>query len=109
MIRRLLALVSVLALACAAYAAELGYTKVSASSVAQTANVSGSSLLIVNDGSNEVFVRVFDVGETVTAATSANSEIKSGESMEFDRPGGIASVSLICSAGESATVRLFYW
>ena len=87
----------------------LGYTKVSANSVAQTASVSGYSLLIVNDGSNEVYVNVYDMGQTVVDATTASAEIKSGESVTFERPGGLGGVSIICAAGETATVRLLYW
>ena len=107
--RRIMALALGLALLAVMATAELNYTKVSATATAQTTTISGSSLLIVNDGANEVYVRVFNDGETAADATTSSTEIKSGEGLEFYRPMGMKAVSIVCAAAETATVRLVYW
>jgi hypothetical protein len=46
---------------------------------ATTTTINASTLLVVNDGASVIYVRVFWEGETVAAATTASTEIKSGE------------------------------
>ena len=88
--------------------AELGYQSVSATQTAQSVSTPGTKLLLVNDGSNEVYFRVFRPGQTTGNATTSNAELKSGESIEFNSEGGYASVSIVCASGETATVRVFW-
>ena len=106
--KRFLALALLALLAVPAFA-ELGYTAVSANSTSQTTTINRGTLVVVNDGSNEVFVRVFYEGETPAAATTANAEIKSSESFTFTKDFNITAISIVCSSAETATVRLFYW
>jgi len=91
--------------------AELKYTAVSATQTSQTIGVHQHSLTIVNDGANEVYVRLFANGENPGASTTAYAEIKSGEGFSFTGPGNglIEFVSIVCATGETATVRLLYW
>jgi hypothetical protein len=89
--------------------AELGFTRVSAVETAQTSTINAATLLVVNDGASEVYVRVFWEGETVSAATTSSTEIKSGEGFTFSRTLNIQAISIVCATGETATVRLIYW
>jgi hypothetical protein len=88
--------------------AEVGYQAVSANQTAQSVDTPGSRVLLVNDGSNEVYFRLFRPGQTAAAATTSSPELKSGESIEFTSASGYASVSLVCASGETATVRVFW-
>jgi hypothetical protein len=109
MIRRILALALVAALLAVPAVAELGGQTVSATDTSQTVTVTGESLTLVNDGANEIYVRVFQVGETTGNATTAHREIKSGEGFTFSKDLGVGAISIVCASGETATVRLFYW
>ena len=61
------------------------------------------TLLLINDGANEVFV---DFNNSI--ATSADFQLKSGEFINVSTEGGydIRVFGIICSAGETATVRV---
>lgn len=109
MIRRILALAAVLALLAVPVRAELQTQTISANSVAQTITVTGGTLVVVNDGANEVYVRVFHEGETAADATTSSAQIKSGETFTFTKDFNITAISIVCAAAETATVRLFYW
>lgn len=109
MIKRILALACVLALAAPVVKAELGGQTVSANSTSQTITIGYSALTMVNDGSNEVYVRIFWEGETTGDATTSHREIKSGEGFSFEKSFQIKAISIVCASGETATVRLFYW
>ena len=101
------ALAIVLALVTTA-SAELGFTRVGATSAgATTTTINASTLLVVNDGASVIYVRVFWEGETVAAATTASTEIKSGEGMQFSRAFNISAISILSAS--SSTVRLIYW
>lgn len=89
--------------------AELQGQTVSANSTSQTITIGYSTLLVVNDGANEIYVRVFWEGETAAAATTSSREIKSGEAFTFSKQMQVASISIVCAAAETATVRLFFW
>lgn len=107
--KAILALAIVLALVTSA-SAELGFTRVAVIAAgANNVTVNASTLTVVNDGANEVYVRVFWEGETVADATTSSVEIKSGEGFTFSKTMNIKAISLICAAAETATVRLFYW
>jgi hypothetical protein len=103
----ILALALVLAVVTVADA-ELGFTRVGATSVAATTtNINASTLLVVNDGASIIYVRVFWDGETVADATVNSTEIKSGEGMQFSRSFNIKAISILSAS--SSTVRLIYW
>lgn len=106
--KRLAALALGLVLLAAGAWAELGYTKVLVDSTSKTTDINAGTLVVVNDGANEVYARVFWSGETSAASTSTRAEIKSGESFTFSKE-NVKSISLICATSETATVRLFYW
>lgn len=66
------------------------------------------TIVVINDGANEVFA---DPGDDGVATAAADVEIKAGESVTFvwdsRTPGdGYTSLGLICSTGETATVRV---
>jgi hypothetical protein len=105
--RRLILLAVLVALA-GSSSAELGYTTVSANSTAQTVTVASTNLVVVNDGTNEIYVRVFWEGETVAAATTSSAQIKSGETFAFTKDFNLIGISIVCAAAETATVRLYY-
>lgn len=107
--KRLAALALGLVLLAAAAWAELGYrTFVATSAGAQTFTINSGTLVVINDGASEVYVRIFWSGETAADATSSNAEIKSGESFTFSKE-NVSQISAICATGETATIRLFYW
>jgi hypothetical protein len=109
--RTILALALLALVAGMASSNELQYLSVSATDTSQTKSVQTKRLTIVNKGANEVFVRVFSGGTPPAAATSSNAQIDSGESLQFPplEDGQITAISIICSTGETATVRLYYW
>ena len=104
--RRILVLLAVLALAVSA-GAEVRYLVVAATSTAQTKGVNAQHLLVINDDTtNEIYVRVFHSGESPAAATAASSiQIKAGEGVEFVNVG---SISVVCDTAETASVRLIF-
>ena len=106
--KRILAALGALLLATSA-GAELSTQTLSVNSTATNLTIEAGTLTIVNDGANEVYVRVFVKGETVASATTASAQIKSSEGFTFERSVGIEGVSIVCASGETATVRLFYW
>lgn len=105
--KAILALALMLALVTTA-SAELGFTRVAATSVAATTtNINASTLLVVNDGASVIYVRVFWEGETTAAATTASTEIKSGEGMQFSKSFNVKAISILSAS--ASTVRLTYW
>lgn len=115
--RRSLALLAALALLCGPALAEPTYTKIAATqAVTNTTLPAGTlSVTLINDGANEVYFRLFTSGETPANATTSYAELKSGESMSFSfQPGSTSeqpqayykTLSTICAAGETATVRV---
>ena len=82
------------------------YTEVSATAVntSTTFGFVARYVRITNDGANEVFVLLSSTG--AATATTAGMELKSGETQGYANV-AIKSVGLICSAAETATVRLY--
>lgn len=78
-----------------------------------TASVGYSSVLTLNEGANEVFVCVWRTSQAAAACTSAlGFKLNSGESMTLtsgptDDGRGYNNLSIVCSAGETATARVF--
>jgi hypothetical protein len=88
--------------------AEVGYSAVSVTQTSATTTVGGTWLLLVNDGANEVYFRVFRHGDTANAATTSDAELKADESIKFNVEVGFSAVALVCASGETATVRVFW-
>ena len=104
---RHLALLLALAFLVVPLSAEVYYLTVSATATSQTVpGRYGKTLLVINDGADSVHARVFDAMETSAVATTADLEIKIGESFEFSRTKGIGAISIVCDTAETATVRL---
>ena len=100
-------LVLILALLCAPLmAGELAYEAISVTATSTTRSYSVSTLTLVNDGANEVYVRVFDASSPPSAATDADWEIKVGEGFEISRTRGIGAISFVCEGAETATMRV---
>lgn len=107
--RRVILTLAVLIMASQAPAELLG-RKLTAEANSQTFTINSGELTIVNDGANEIYIRVFESGETEAAAVAGtHPELASGESLALKRTGGIQAISIVCASGETATVRLFYW
>ena len=64
---------------------------------------SALSVTLVNDGANEVF---FSLSPT---ATTASFKLLTGESWSGPIPSAAKGVALVCSAGETATIRVGAW
>jgi hypothetical protein len=62
---------------------ELQYIVVSATATSQTININQHMMTLVNDGANEVYIRVFTAGESPAASTTTKAQVKSGESFDF--------------------------
>lgn len=113
--RRLLAVLALGAFLAAPAAAEVwndpGGVSVTATSQTVTFPRHMSSVLILNDdATNEVYIRLFTCGDTVAAATTASLEIKLGKSRTFTKgetePNYYCAVSLVCDTAETATIRI---
>ena len=92
----------------AAYAhAELGFQGFNVTTSSATKTIGGRTLLIINDGSGSIYVRVFWHGETSADATSSDTEVKTGEYLRLTKDVGLSQISLI--AGSTQAVRLIYW
>lgn len=113
-----IAVLAVLALALVCQlGAEPTYTKVSATQTVTNTTLPASTktVVLINDGTNEVYWRLFTSGETAANATTSSAELKSGESIALTfQPGSTQeqpqayykTLSIICAAGETATVRV---
>lgn len=105
-----IAVLAVLALSIAPWAqGELAFTRVNATQSNQTITLNAPSVVIINDGASEVYIRVFWAGETAAAATTADAELKSSESLVLSKTMGVSAISVICQTSETATVRIFAW
>ena len=71
------------------------------------------SVLVVNKGANEVFVCPWTDTQTAVACTSAlGFELTSGESVNVthsasEEGNGFTKLSIVCSAGETATAKVW--
>ena len=90
--------------------AKSGSGQISATATAASTAVQGSHLIIVNQGSNEVFINVGQDGAVTTAATSS-FRLDTDEGIAIDAESGhnFNAVSTICSTSETATVVYIYW
>ena len=105
--RRLAAVALALFLAAPAFA-EVGYSRVSATTASQTVTVGANNLIIINDDDTDsIYVRIFFQGDTTAAATSSNFEIKHGESFTFERLFNISHVSVV--SANASIARLIWW
>jgi len=106
--RKTIAAVALLALALLAgglsFGSEVNFEAVSATTTSKTVVTNAGSVVVINDGADIVYVRVFDPGTAPEAATSADIQVKSGESFEFATVGSISVVA----ASATATVRVLW-
>ena len=87
---------------------EVGYTEASVTDTAQTVSVLARSVLLVNDGADSAYFRIFRTGETVADATTAYARIDINESISFHSDtNSYISLSIVCDTGETATVRIY--
>jgi len=94
---------------------------VSATDTSQTITLVASTttgfkgVTIVNDGANEIYACIFSNTETAAACTAASTRavmLKSGDAAEIphnasSEGNGFVAVSIICSAGETASARVW--
>jgi hypothetical protein len=121
-IHRLFALLTVLFLSTFGAASTFDFidNSVSITAVSQTvtvgtANRPMSAVTIVNDGANEVFARFFRTGETIVPAVAtdsggyhiANGGVFTRTSLRTEGSPGYVAVSIVCSAAETATVKVW--
>lgn len=119
---RWLALLGIILSAASVQAADrIGYTVISATSTVSTTTlpVYARTVTIVNntDSANEIYFDLYNDGETPAAATTASKELKPSESLRFTfdatssevAPGSsyYRTLSIICAATETATVRVY--
>ena len=102
MLTRVIVLLLALVLA-GPVSAEWGQETVSATTTATTVRCEAATLLVVNDGTGSIYLRIFEPGTEPEAATSSNFELKSSESVEFQTVGSISIVS-----ASTSTVRLLW-
>ena len=113
--RKILALACGLMLVGGLVYAERKCKTISATGTSQTVNLASDSeaISIYNGGANEVYIRAFQEGDTMAAATAADPAvyIGPGASVEFPRLGGEGryfAISAICSGAETTTVYVYY-
>jgi hypothetical protein len=80
---------------------------ISSTDVASEVKINANHVLLVNDGTDEVYVKL----NSTTVATTADFKIGSGESLVLDAIQGqrLYSVQYVCTATETATVRYLAW
>lgn len=88
------------------------YKQIAATATAQTVPLGGiATVTILNAGANEIYFRLFREGEqAVDAVASATGGVylASGGTLEYPKDyGPYGSISVICSAAETATVHLY--
>ena len=113
--RRLLLILAVCVLATTAFvSAEVDYDSVSATDTAGTTTFPyyRSTVSLYNQGTDEVYFRLFTTEDTVAAATTSFRSLPAGASITFTHNGqsetglGYLAVSIICAAAETATVEI---
>lgn len=105
--KRLMALLLMAGLAATA-TPEANHTTVSANGDSTTVTTAGPTVLIINDDdSDTVYVRVFATGETTGAADANDIPILPGEGLSFTKEIGVGAVSVYCA--NAASVRVIYW
>lgn len=87
---------------------------VTATNTAITFGFDAFDVLIVNDGSNEVFVQfgatTATSGTSSSTAVNANGmQVLSGESIALHFTSPVQGVGIVCSSAETASVRLGAW
>lgn len=90
------------------YAGEGGGVISATSTEADTA-LGGKHVILVNDGPNEVYIRLRQEGAANLNATTSDFSIANGDSATFDSEEGFSQVSTICQASETASLRYVYW
>jgi hypothetical protein len=119
--KRICAVLAMTVITCATLWAEDGlpYIKVSATATVTNTTLPAhtKTVLMINDGTNEVYFSLYNDAETPADATTSSKELKSGESLTFvfspnsaeSAAGGTyyKTLSIICAAAETATVRVF--
>jgi len=88
------------------------FKQVSATATAQTIPLGGVAMItITNEGANEIYFRLFRESEApIDAVASATGGVylPAGASLEYPTNfGPYGSISIICSAAETATVDLY--
>ena len=122
--RRILSAALGLALVAGTAGAEPIQTRVAATAVVSNTTLPADtkSVVVINDGASEIYGRIFTSGETPVDASATNPgtagnpsfELKVGEAISFsylpgstDKAGGYyKTLSIICAAAETATVRV---
>ena len=69
-------------------------------------------LLVINDGTDVVYIKIEDTTDTadvVTATVADFMTLASGEFMVLDTEKDIKSLQLVCAGGETASVRYSAW
>ena len=107
--RRLTMLVAVLGLCATAWAGDWFNNAISVTDTSQTITFAEPvrAVQTINEGANEVFVCLFEQGETAVACTSATGrKVPAGGAKTWGPNGQVrySALSIICSTGETASV-----
>lgn len=98
----LLLLVAAVGIADAAISESVTTVAATAVNTTVTFGFEATTVIVINDGANEVFV-TFSSG----VATTASVRLNPGESLTWNWR--TTQVGVICSAGETASVRVWAW
>jgi hypothetical protein len=66
--------------------------------------LSGSHMILVNDGADEVYITLQN-----RVATTSDFELQSGEAIAIDSDAEFEEINCICDTAETASVRLLQW
>jgi len=102
------------ALVAAPVMAEVYFNQVSATQANDTTTFTTARMTvnIYNQGSNEIYLRLFTTADTAAAATTSYRVLPTGHSITFNWDSrtetgrGYIALSIICATGETATVEV---
>lgn len=73
--------------------------------VSSTITLGGYHVIIVNDGTDEVYLTF----NSPVAATTSDFQLNADESITIDSNDRIDNVKIVCASGETASVRIITW
>lgn len=80
-------------------------TTASVTDVSSTIALGGYHVIIVNDGTDEIYLTF----NSASAATTADFQLNADESITLDSNDRLDNVKVVCASGETASIRVITW
>jgi len=68
-------------------------------------------LMLINDGADEVYIKIVQDEITFTSVTTSDFQLRAGETLvlDTDTPYGYVKMNIRCNTGETASLRYLAW